>query len=89
MIEANFWQDKNNSKNTVKEKNFLEDLINSHKASIKESKDLDELNELALEENNEIVQKEILQNIKYLRILAKKMKSNVFCQMKLMHLIVI
>ena len=53
MLEANFWQDKNNSKNIIKEKKLFEDLINSHKIQLKNLKDLDDLNELALEENNQ------------------------------------
>ena len=72
MLKANFWQDKNNSKNTIKEKKLYEDLINSHKESIEKLRDLNDLSELALEEKNEIVQKEILQNIKNLRLSVKK-----------------
>ena len=72
MLEANFWQDKNNSKNVIKEKKLFEDLINTHKDSINKLSDLDDLNELALEEKNQTIQKEILQNIKDLRTLVKK-----------------
>ena len=64
MLDANFWQDKNNSKNIIKEKKLYEDLINSYNGSIKKLIDLDDLNELASEENNQIVYKEVLQNIK-------------------------
>ena len=67
MLDANFWQDKNNSKNIIKEKKLYEDLTNTFVDSIKKIKDLDDLNELALEENNLIVQKEILYNVKELR----------------------
>ena len=28
MLEANFWQDKNNSKKIIKEKKLYEDIIN-------------------------------------------------------------
>ena len=72
MLDANFWQDKHNSKNIIKEKKLYEDLINSHNDSIKKLKDLDDLSELALEENNQLVLKEILQNIRSLKILVKK-----------------
>ena len=82
MLEANFWQDKDNSKKIIKEKKLFEDLINTQKSSIEELSDLNDLSELALEEKNEAVQKEILQNIKELRTLVKKMKLNVFYQMK-------
>ena len=82
MLEANFWQDKDNSKKIIKEKKLFEDLINTQKSSIEKLSDLNDLSELALEEKNEAVQKEILQNIKELRILVKKMKLNVFYKMK-------
>ena len=74
MLEANFWQDKNSSKNTIKEKKLFEDLINTHQVSIEKLSDLNDLNELALEEENQTVQKEILQNLSDLRSLVKKMK---------------
>ena len=82
MLEANFWHDKDNSKKIIKEKKLFEDLINTQKSSIEKLSDLNDLSELALEEKNEAVQKEILQNIKELRTLVKKMKLNVFYQMK-------
>ena len=31
MLEANFWQDKDNSKKIIKEKKLFEDLINTLK----------------------------------------------------------
>ena len=72
MLESNFWQDKANSKKVIKEKKLYEDLINSFETSIEKLKDLDDLSELALEENNEIIQNEILDNIKELRKAVKK-----------------
>jgi peptide chain release factor 2 len=78
MLEANFWQDKNNSKNIIKKKKLFEDLLNTQKASIEKLSDLDDLNELALEEENQTVQKEILQNIKDLRALVKKNEIKCF-----------
>ena len=63
MLEANFWHDKDNSKKIIKEKKLFEDLINTQKSSIEKLSDLNDLSELALEEKNEAVQKEILQNI--------------------------
>ena len=78
MLDANFWHDKNNSKNIVKEKKLYEDLINSYNDSINKLKDLDDLNELASEENNQIVYKEILQNIKDLRKIVKKNEIKCF-----------
>jgi len=78
MLEPNFWQDKNKSKNTIKEKKLFEDLINNHKDSIEKLSDLDDLNGLAIEEENQTVQEEILQNIKNLRGLAKKNEIKCF-----------
>ena len=42
MIDANFWQDKDNSKKVVKEKKLYEDLVNSLNDSIQKLKDLDD-----------------------------------------------
>ena len=68
MLEANFWQDKSNSQKVFKEKKFFEDLINSLNLSVEKLNDFEDLNQLALEENNLDVQGEILQNIKQLRL---------------------
>ena len=78
MLEADFWQDKNNSKNTIKEKKLYEDLLNTQKDSIDKLSDLNDLNELALEEENQDVKKEIIQNIKDLRELVKKNEIKCF-----------
>jgi len=78
MLEANFWQDKDNSKKVIKEKKLFEDLLNIYKVSIKKLSDLDDLSELALEEKNESVQKEVLLNIKELRALVKKNEIKCF-----------
>ena len=55
MLEANFWQDKSLSQKIIKEKKLHEDLINSYEDSSKSLSDLDELNNLALEENAKII----------------------------------
>jgi peptide chain release factor 2 len=89
MLDANFWQDKENSTKTIKEKKLFEDLINSYKSSINKLKDLGDLNQLASDENNESIQKEILQEIKDLELSVKKMKLNVFYQMNWTLMIVI
>ena len=78
MLEANFWQDKNNSQKVVKEKKFFEDLINSLNSSIEKLNDLEDLNILALEENNSDVQGEIIKNIKQLRSELKKSEIKCF-----------
>ena len=35
MLEADFWQDKDNSKKVIKEKKLFEDLLNTYKVSIR------------------------------------------------------
>ena len=66
MLENDFWQDKLNSKKIVKEKKLFEDLINSFKdTSTKKLIDLDELNQLAIQENNQEIQNEVFENIKF------------------------
>ena len=78
MLEANFWQDKDNSKKAIKEKKLFEDLLNIYKSSVEKLSDLDDLSELALEEKNESVQKEVFVNIKELRTLVKKNEVKCF-----------
>ena len=78
MLDPNFWQDKSNSKKIIKEKKLYEDLINSFETTSKKLKDLDDLNELASEENNETIQSEVIVNIKELRESAKKNEVKCF-----------
>ena len=78
MLEVNFWQDKSNSQKVVKEKKFFEDLINSLNSSVEKLNDFEDLNEVALEENNLDVQGEIVQNIKQLRLEIKKSEIKCF-----------
>ena len=78
MLEANFWQDKDNSQKVLKEKKFFEDLIKSLNSSVEKLNDFKDLNELALEENNLAVQNEIIQNIKQLRSELKKSEIKCF-----------
>ena len=78
MLEANFWQDKSNSQKVVKEKKFFEDLINSLNSSVEKLNDFEDLNQLALEENNSDVQGEIIQNIKQLSLEIKKSEIKCF-----------
>ena len=78
MLDPNFWQDKSNSKKIIKEKKLYEDLINSFEISINKLKDLDDLNELALEENNVSIQTEVLDNIKQLQKSVKKNEVKCF-----------
>ena len=78
MLDPDFWQDKKNSQKIIKEKKLYEDLINSYDNSIKNLKDLDELNHLAIEEKNLTIQNEVLNNIKELRQSVKKNEIKCF-----------
>ena len=78
MLQANFWQDKSYSKKVVKEKKLYEDLISSFETSLNKLNDLDDLNQLALDENNLNIQNEIFENIKDLRELVKKNEIKCF-----------
>ena len=78
MLDANFWKDKIKSKSLIKEKKLFEDLINSHSQSVIKLNELNELNQLAIEENNEEIRSEVYQNIKELRTLAKKNEIKCF-----------
>ncbi|MDA9062983.1 peptide chain release factor 2 [Candidatus Pelagibacter sp.] len=78
MLENNFWQDKSNSQKIIKEKKLYEELINSYDNSVKSLTELYELNELALEENNQSVIAEVLGDIKDLKKLAKKNETKCF-----------
>ena len=63
MLETDFWQDKLNSQKIIKEKKLFEDLINSYTQSNNQIKDLNDLYDLALEENNIEIQNEVSQKI--------------------------
>ena len=78
MLESNFWHDKENSKKVIKEKKLFEDLLNTYKFSIERLSDLNDLSELAVEEKNESVRKEVLLNITELRTLVKKNEVKCF-----------
>ena len=78
MLDANFWQDKANSKNIVKEKKLFEDLINSLNDTEIKIQELSELNNLAIQENNQEIQNEVLVNTKELRSLARKNEIKCF-----------
>ena len=78
MLDANFWQKKDSSKNTIKEKKLYESLINSYNETIEKFNDIEDLYELAVEENNNLVEKEVIESIKDLRTLVKKNEVKCF-----------
>ena len=78
MLASNFWQDKSNSQKVIKEKKLYEEIVKSYDSSIKNLKDLDELNKLAIDEENIDIQKEVHINIKDLREIVKKNEIKCF-----------
>jgi peptide chain release factor 2 len=74
MLEDNFWQDKSKSQKIIKEKKLFEDLINSHQNSVGQINDLDDLYQLAIEENNSEIQKKLVKISLTLERLQNKMK---------------
>ena len=78
MLEDGFWQDKLKSQKIIKEKKLFEDLINSYNHSVNQIKDLNDLYELAKEENNSDIQNEVNQNILDLMKLTKQNEIKCF-----------
>ncbi len=78
MLEMDFWQDKSKSQKIIKEKKYFEDLISSYDYSNDQLKDLNDLYDLAVEENNLDIQNEVSQNISNLRSIAKKNEIRCF-----------
>ena len=78
MLEANFWQDKNKAQKIVKEKKLQEGLINSYNYSVKQCKEIYDLYNLALEENNTSIISESLKNLEELRLKTKKNETKCF-----------
>ena len=78
MLESDFWQDKSISQKIIKEKKLYEDLINSYKNTSVSLTDLDELNNLAIEEKNQSIIKEVLESIIKLKKIAKQNETKCF-----------
>ena len=78
MLDSNFWQDKINSKKIIKEKKLFEDLIKSFEESNSKIKDIEDLYQLATEEDNQDIKNEIHSNLKELRALVKKNEIKCF-----------
>ena len=78
MLDANFWQDRANSKVVIKEKKLFEELINSHKQTVEKLNDLKDLYELSIEESNINIQNEVIQDLKELFTKAKKNEIKCF-----------
>ena len=78
MLETNFWQDKNKAQKVIKEKKFQEDLINSYNFSVKHCKEISDLFNLAVEENNTSVINDSLKSIEELKFKTKKNETKCF-----------
>jgi len=78
MLESNFWQNKSISQKIIKEKKLYEDLINSYENTSVSLTDLDELNNLATEEKNQSIIKEVLESIIKLKKKAKDNETKCF-----------
>ena len=78
MLESDFWQNKSISQKIIKEKKLYEDLINSYKKTSVSLTDLDELNNLAIEEKNQSIIKEVLESIIKLKKIAKQNETKCF-----------
>ena len=78
MLETNFWQDKNKAQKVIKEKKFQEDLINSYNFSVKNCKEISDLFNLAVEENNTSVINDSLKSIEELKSKTKKNETKCF-----------
>jgi len=74
MLDANFWQDKSSAQKTIKEKKLHENLINSYENSIKKLSELNDLYQLAKDENNKSITDETLQNLKDLKLVDYKVR---------------
>ena len=78
MLEASFWQDKNKAQKVIKEKQFQEDVINSYNSSVKQCKEILDLFNLAVEENNTSLINDSLKSIEELRFKTKKNETKCF-----------
>ena len=78
MLDANFWQNKSKAQKIIKEKKLYEDLINSYENSTRELIELNDLYELATEENNQLIINEVLKNIEDLKVRTKKNETKCF-----------
>ena len=78
MLESDFWQNKSNSQKIIKEKKLYEDLINSYDNSSTSLIDLNELNDLATEEKNQVIINEVLESVIKLKKIAKQNETKCF-----------
>ena len=78
MLDANFWQNKSLAQKVIKEKKLHENLINSYEDSIKKLAELNDLYQLAKDENNKSIINETIESVKDLKIKTKKNETKCF-----------
>jgi len=78
IIEKNFWKDKLSAQKIIKEKKFLEDIVNNFNSVINELSNLEELLELATKENDNVVIKDCSKKINLLLSQIKKTEIECF-----------
>jgi peptide chain release factor 2 len=78
MLESNFWHNKSLAQKVIKEKKLHENLINSYEESIKKISELDDLYQLAKDENNKSIINETIESVKNLKIKTKKNETKCF-----------
>ena len=81
-MDPNFWKDKSKAEKILKEKKLYEDLVNSYEVSLKQFNELNDLYDLAIEENNQSVIIESQNSIIKLHKNIKKSEINAFYLMR-------
>jgi len=76
--DKNFWKNNSNAKKILKEKKFYDQIVLSYNNAIKEIENLNELNKLAVEENDEEITKDCVLKIDELIYLIKKNEIQCF-----------
>ena len=76
--DQNFWNNKIQAEAKLKEKKIYEDLLSSYGEILKDSNDLYDLYNLAIEENNESIVQETTKNFKNLKKKAKLQEIKCF-----------
>jgi len=78
IIEKDFWKNKISAQKIVKEKKFLENIVNDFNSTVIELENLEELLELALMENDITVAKECEKKISYIYSQIKNIEVSCF-----------
>lgn len=78
ISQENFWRDKLTAQKILKEKKFLEKIIENYKFTINEVENLEQLLELAINENNTVVIKDCEKKINLLLYQIKKTEVSCF-----------